>query len=248
MAKDQNKTAVVPDLATLRSLRDALDAPAQARVEAEAREREAEQRTRQDGVLKYARRIVDDLQPAVTAWTAWTATLATVPPMGGPLRERRFGPDVLQALDRGIGAGTSVEDLAGLVPAVERVAAELAGPALLPPARVDAALKQLDAWAGRAASYPGLELGWTRQRREAEQLMAETREALAAREAWMRPPPEALAALEAHQQRLATAAGVSAARPYTPLPQRRVGGANLDAVQPPASRRAPLLENLEDLE
>jgi hypothetical protein len=217
--------AVVVD--DLRSLRAALDAPARERAAAEAREREAEQRTRQDGALPYARRIGVKLETAVAASTAWAAA-----PVDMLALRKTFGElvPVWQASD-----------------AVNSLVTELARPTLLPPARLTAILTALDRAAGHAEGFPAIYAAWVRARQDGLALLPAIRDLLNALERRWTTSAEENALLARHQQHLAAAA---AAMPpiVPPAPRRGISGARLDepsAVQ--LAPRRPLLENMEDL-
>jgi hypothetical protein len=241
MAKDQTSRAMGPDLAALRA---AVDQPAREQAAAEQAEAAARQRTAQTAVAAYAAELVKAFEPVVTAWAAWQATQA---PTRGPERARRFGPELLQALDRAIQLSHPLADLAAQAPAAARVADEVAGAGLLPPEVLAERVMQLDSWAARLASWPLRALGWTRARQEAADLLAETAEALAAHERWVRPTAEALAALAEYQQAQRQADAAPQPPPPTPKSNAALAGAP-SLVREPRTPRAPAgISNLEDL-
>jgi hypothetical protein len=226
----------------LRSLRDALDAPARARVEAEARAHEAEQRTRQDGLLAYARRIVKDLETAVAASAAWVAA-----PVDVTALRKTFGElvPVWRASDAVNTGSAPIADAARQSGEVARLVKELERPTLLSAGRLEAVLKALDSAASHAEGFPAVYAAWIRARQDGVALLPAIRGLLDALERRWTPSAEENALLARHQQHLAAAA--AAMPPIAPPPPRRgIPGADFDAAAPRMSLPHRLLENLDD--
>lgn len=242
MVTKRNGEPVV--VADLRTLRDALDAPARARVEAEAREREGEQRTRQDGLLTYARKIAEKLETAVAASAAWAAA-----PVDMAALLRTFGElvPVWRASDAVNSGSHPIVDAARQSGEVARLVKELERPGVLPAVRLEAILRVLERAAGHAEGFPAVYAAWTRARQDGVALLPAIRDLLDALERRWTTSAEENALLARHQQRLADAA--AATRPYAPPPPPRgIPGAQLDATSAaPLTTRRPLLENMEDL-
>jgi hypothetical protein len=236
----KTEPAVADDLRTLRA---ALDEPARVKKEAEEREREAEQRARQDGLLAYARRIVTDLEPAVAATAAWEAAPVDMTALRATFGE---GVPVWRASDTVNSGSAPIATAARLAGEAARLVTELARPGLLPPARLAAILTALDGAAGHAEGFSAVYGGWVRVRQDAVALLPAIRTLLDALARRWTPTAEELALLAQQQQKLADAARAMPA-PTPPAPRRGISGADFDAAQPTAARRAPLLENLEDL-
>jgi hypothetical protein len=239
--KAKSEPVVVDDL---RALRDALDAPARAKKEAEDRAREAEERAAQDGLLTYARKIITDLAPAVAASAAWTATAVNLQDL-----VHTFGADtpIMRAHNHVNTGSGPVEDAARAVDAVERLVTELARPALLAPGRLQEIRTVLDQAAGRAESFDGVYAAWVKVREDAVLLCPPLLKLIYdLRRRWT--PSEAERAVLARWQARLDAAAAALPRPVAPAPRRGVLGAVFDAVAPRPSARRPLVENLEDIE
>jgi hypothetical protein len=242
----KTKSEPAAPVADLRTLRAAVDAPARQRAEVEAREREAEQRTRQDALLVYARQIAEALAPAVTALAAWTVT-----PVAWPEFLRIFGEGtaVTRLGDAVNGGSAPIADTARVAGEVAALVRELEQPPVLPAPRLAAILGALDHAAGHAEGWPSLYASWIRVREDGRvQLEAALKLTDALRRHWT-PSAEERTLLAQQQERLAAA---STAMPsITPkAPARAVSGAVLDGmpslVQSERPSRAPAgIRNLE---
>lgn len=223
----------------LRSLRDALDAPARAKVEVAARERDAEQRQRQDGLLAYARRIAKDLEPAVAAKAAWDAT-----PVDVAALRKTFGElvPVWRASDAVNSGSRPIEDAVGVAGEVARLVTELERPALLPPARLAAILPALEHAAGTAEGFLPIYAAWIRVREDGlAELEMVQKLYYALRRRWK--PTEAERALLARQQEHLAAAAAAMPPIPPPRPRKGISGADFDATATTTSAPHRLLEN-----
>lgn len=224
----------------LRSLRAALDAPARERAAAEAREREAEQRTRQAAALSYARAVRAKLETARTAATAWAAA-----PVDMTALRATFGESVpvWRASDLVNSGSAPIATAARIAGEVDRLMAELARQGMLPAARLDMILKALDGAAGQAESFRGVYAGWIRMREDAVALLPAIRGLVDALERRWTPTAAERALLASQQQWLAD---VTAAMPPIPppAPRRGIPNATFDAETNTSTlSQRPMLEN-----